>query len=197
MKTKITLIALFVGFFALAFTTANDPEYKVDPQQSKLSWIGRKVTGEHSGNIAIADGKLNWNGKSLSGGSFEIDMTSITNTDIADATYNQQLVGHLKSDDFFATEKFPKASFVITNVKPLSKNQSQITGTLSMKGVSKEVQFPATIQVQGNKLTATAKILIDRTQYNIRYGSGNFFDKLGDKAIDNEFELNVALVATK
>lgn len=197
MKTKINLFALLVGFFAFAFTTANDPEYTVDTQQSKLSWIGRKVSGEHSGNISISDGKLNWNGKGLTGGSFEIDMASITNTDISDETYNQQLVGHLKSDDFFATDKFPKASFVITNVKPLANNQSQITGNLSLKGVSKKVQFPASVQVQGNKLIATAKILVDRTQYNIRYGSGSFFDNLGDKAIDNEFELNVALVASK
>jgi polyisoprenoid-binding protein YceI len=197
MNTKTILIALFVGLFAFAFTTANDPEYKVDKQQSKLSWVGRKVTGEHSGIINISNGKLNWNGKSLTGGSFEIDMASITNTDITDKSYNEQLVGHLKSDDFFSTEKFPAASFVITEVKPLTKSQSQVKGNLTLKGVTKEVQFPATIQARGNQLIATAKILIDRTQYGIRYGSGSFFDNLGDKAIDNEFELNVELVAKK
>lgn len=197
MSMKTTFIVLFIGLFAFAFNTTNDPEYKVDKQQSKLSWTGRKVTGEHSGTITISNGKLNWNGKSLTGGSFEIDMTSITNTDITDKSYNEQLVGHLKSEDFFSTEKFPKASFVITEVKPLAKNQSQVKGNLTLKGVTKEVQFPATIQTKGNQLLATAKIRIDRTQYGIRYGSGSFFDKLGDKAIDNEFELNVELVAQK
>lgn len=197
MKMKSTLIALFVGLFAFAFTTVNDEEYKVDKQQSKLTWIGRKVTGEHSGTINISNGKLNWNGKNLTGGSFEIDMASIINTDITDETYNQQLVGHLKSDDFFSTEKHPKANFVITKVEPLTNNQAQVTGNLTIKGTTKEIQFPATIQAQGNQLSAKAKILVDRTQYGIRYGSGSFFENLGDKAIDNNFELNIELLAKK
>lgn len=197
MKMKSTLIALFVGLFAFAFTTVNDEEYKVDKQQSKLTWIGRKVTGEHSGTINISNGKLNWNGKNLTGGSFEIDMASIINTDITDETYNQQLVGHLKSDDFFSTEKHPKANFVITKVEPLANNQAQVTGNLTIKGTTKEIQFPATIQAQGNQLSAKAKILVDRTQYGIRYGSGSFFENLGDKAIDNNFELNIELLAKK
>ncbi len=197
MNTRNIFIALFTGLFIFAFTTANDPAYKVDKQQSKIGWVGRKVAGEHSGTIHMLDGTLNWNGKQLTGGSFAIDMASITNTDITDKDYNEKLVGHLKSDDFFSTDKFPKATFVITEVKPLATNQSQVKGTLNLKGVTKEITFPATIQTNGNQLIATAKILIDRTQYGIRYGSGSFFDNLGDKAIDNEFELNVELVAKK
>lgn len=194
---KNTLIALFIGLLAFAFTTIEEVVYKVDQQQSSIHWVGRKVTGEHSGTINIADGKLHWNGNKLSGGSFEIDMASLANTDLTDESYNQQLVGHLKSDDFFSTEKYPKAKFVITNVQPLSENQSQVTGDLTIKGITNEVQFPATIQTNGNQLTANAKITVDRTKFDIKYGSGSFFDNLGDKAIDNEFELNVALVANK
>ena len=194
---KTLLIALFVGLFAFAFTAVKEIEYKVDNKQSKLGWVGRKVTGEHSGTINITDGKLNWNGKELTGGSFEVDMASISNTDITDQDSNQKLVGHLKSEDFFATEKHPKATFVITNVKPITKTQSQITGNLTIKGTTKQIQFPATIEAKGDELKANAKIVVDRTQYDIRYGSGSFFDNLGDKAIDNDFELNVALVAKK
>lgn len=197
MKTKTTLIALFVGLFAFAFTTIKEAEYNVDKLQSKISWIGRKVTGEHSGTIDISSGKLSWDGKSLTGGSFEIDMSSITNADITDPEYNSKLVGHLKSDDFFSTEKFPKAKFVITNVKPLSNNQVQVKGNLTIKRITKAIEFPATVEVKENQLNAKAKILVDRTQYNIRYGSGSFFDNLGDKAIDNNFELDVELVAKK
>lgn len=197
MKTKTTLIALFVALFAFAFTVVKEFEYKIDSKQSRLVWLGRKVTGEHTGNIHLSSGKLNWNGRELTGGSFEVDMASITNTDLTDQEYNQKLVGHLKSDDFFSTEKFPKATFVITKVKAIAKNQSQITGNLTIKGISREIQFPATIESQGEQLKATAKIVVDRTQYDIRYGSGSFFDNLGDKAIDNDFELKVVLLAKK
>lgn len=197
MKQKITLIALFAGLLAFAFTTVKVEEYKVDTQQSKLNWIGRKVAGEHSGIISISDGKLLWSGNKLTGGSFEIDMASIINTDLADSDYNQQLIGHLKSDDFFSTDKHPKANFVITKVTPLAKNQSKVTGNLTIKGITKEVQFPATIQANGDQLEAKAKIVVDRTQFDIRYGSGSFFENLGDKAIDNEFELDVELIAKK
>lgn len=197
MKMRTTLIALFIGFFTFAFTSVEEVVYTVDKQQSTINWLGRKVTGEHSGTIAISDGTLQLNGNNLSGGTFTIDMASLVNTDITDKEYNQQLVGHLKSDDFFSTEKHPKATFVIKKVRPLSKNQSQITGNLTIKGITNEVQFPATIQTKGNQLTAKAKIVVDRTKFDIKYGSGSFFDNLGDKAIDNEFELNVALVAAK
>lgn len=196
MKAKNILFVLLAGFVAFAFTAKNDT-YTVDKSASTIKWVGRKVTGEHSGTINISSGKLIWNGQALKGGSFEVDMTSLANTDLTDAEYNQKLVGHLKSDDFFATEKYPKASFVITKVKETGKNQSQVTGDLTIKGVTKQVSFPATVQVKGNDLVASGKILVDRTQFGIKYGSGSFFDNLGDKAIDNEFELNVALVATK
>lgn len=197
MKTKTILIALFAGLFAFAFTVIKEAEYKVDLSQSKVNWTGRKITGEHSGTIKLTDGKLILDGDKLSGGSFTIDMASIKNTDITDAESGKDLEGHLKSEDFFATEKYPKARFVITKVSPSDNKQSQITGNLTIKGITKEVRFPATIQTEGDKVKATAKIVVDRTLFDIRYGSGSFFDDLGDKAIDNNFELNVALLAKK
>ncbi|WP_224994630.1 YceI family protein [Cesiribacter sp. SM1] len=194
---KSLSLALLISLFAVAFTVVKDTTYTVNQQQSKLTWIGRKVGGEHTGTIQLSNGKINWNGKSLTGGTFEVDMSSITNTDVTDKEYNQKLVSHLKSDDFFSTDKYPKARFVITKVTPLANSQSQIKGKLTIKGITKEVEFPATIQASGSQLTARAKVVVDRTLYNIRYGSGSFFDNLGDKAINNEFELNVVLVANK
>lgn len=196
MKATNLLFVLLAGFIAFAFTVENET-YTVDKSSSTLQWVGRKVVGEHSGTIAISNGKLLWSKQALKGGSFEVDMRSVANTDLTDADYNKQLVDHLKSDDFFATEKYPKATFVITKVEETAKNQSMVTGDLTIKGVTKEVRFPATVQQEGNRLVARAKILVDRTQYGIKYGSGSFFDNLGDKAIDNEFELNVALVARR
>lgn len=197
MKKTNFLVAVFAAVaVAFAFSTAN-VEYKVDKQQSKVNWVGKKVTGEHQGFINISDGKVITNGKTVTGGTFDIDMTSITCTDLTDKGYNDKLVGHLKSDDFFGTEKFPKATLVITSAKDLGKGQYTVAGNLTIKGITKPVEFPAAIQVTEKEVRSTARIKVDRTKYDIKYGSGSFFDNLGDKAIDNEFELNVDLIAKK
>lgn len=189
-------VAVLVGLFAMSFI-GKGIEYKVDNNQSKITWLGKKVTGEHTGGINLADGKFITNGKSIQGGTFTIDMTSITNTDLTDAEYNKKLVGHLKSDDFFGTEKFPKATLVLTKVTPKGKDQYNVQGNLTIKGITNPIEFPATIQNGGDKITAKAKIIVNRAKYDVRYGSGSFFDNLGDKTIDDNFELNVNLVAKK
>jgi polyisoprenoid-binding protein YceI len=196
MKLKSTVILAFATV-SLAFGKGpgEGKDFKVDNTTSKVTWVGKKVTGEHTGGIRISDGKLNVNGNKISGGKFDIDMTSITCTDITDAEYNGKLVGHLKSDDFFSSAKFPKASFVITKAVPAGKGKYDITGNLTIKGITKEIKFPATVQLNQGLVSAKAVIKVDRTLYDIKYGSGSFFDNLGDKAIDNIFELNVDLVA--
>jgi polyisoprenoid-binding protein YceI len=193
MNLKQFLLATLVAIATFSFTYK--VEYKVDNQKSKLNWVGRKVTGEHSGSINLADGVLVTDGKKVTGGTFTIDMTSITNEDLKDEGYNQKLIGHLKSEDFFATEKFPKAQLVINKVTPLTKDQYKIKGALTIKGITNEVEFPASISTTKSEIKAKAKIIVDRTKFDIKYGSGSFFDNLGDKAISNDFEMNVELVA--
>lgn len=195
MKLRHILITTIIAFAAFSFTLKN--EYKVDKEKTKVTWVGKKVAGQHNGTIAVSNGTLVSDGKTITGGKFDIDMTSIKNDDLTDQEYNQKLVGHLKSEDFFATDKFPKATLVITKVTPLGKDQHNVKGNLTIKGITKPVEFPATIKASDSQVTAKAKILVDRTKYDIKYGSGTFFDNLGDKAIDNDFELNVELVATK
>jgi polyisoprenoid-binding protein YceI len=196
MKRNGLFIAVIFAFLAMAFT-AGTTEYKVDAKQSKVVWLGKKVTGEHTGGINIADGKLISDGKTFTGGSFTIDMASMTCTDLADAGYNEKFVGHLKSDDFFSTAKFPKSNFVITKITSTGKDQYNVKGNLTIKGITNEIEFPATIQTVGKQIKANAKIVVNRTKYDIKYGSGSFFDNLGDKAINDDFELNVDLVAAK
>ena len=123
-------------------------------------------------------------------------MTSIVCKDLKDAEYNGKLVGHLKNDDFFATDKFPKANFVLKSAKSTGVDTYDISGDLTIKGITKPVTFPATVKVTGKALTAVAKITVDRTLYDIKYGSGSFFDNLGDKAINNDFTLDVNMVAS-
>ena len=196
MKTKHILFTAAFALAAFAFNMAAIT-YKVDSKQSKVTWIGRKVTGEHTGNISLMDGTFAFDGKAVTGGSFNIDMNSITCTDLTDAEYNGKLIGHLKSDDFFSTAKFAKSTLVLTKLVPTGKNQYNVMGNLTIKGVSHPIEFPATITVALDKITAKGKIMVDRTKYDIKYGSASFFDSLGDKAISNEFELNVDLVAKK
>ncbi|EMR01037.1 YceI family protein [Cesiribacter andamanensis] len=199
-------------FFALlatlAFTTTQlaaqsgaARSLSADTQKSSLVWTGKKIGGEHTGTIGLASGSLLVERNKLVGGAFEIDMTSITNTDIADAGYNAKLIGHLKSDDFFGVEKYPKALFSITKATPIAgakagANNYQITGRLTIKGKTDTITFPAAVTITGNAAEALARITVDRSKFDVRYGSPSFFADLGDKAIDNEFIIDLKLQTT-
>jgi polyisoprenoid-binding protein YceI len=169
--------------------------FKVDNQTSKLTWLAKKATGEHSGTVEVSDGSFTLDNNTLKAGNFVIDTRSITDTDIADEGANGKLVTHLKSDDFFSVEKHPKANFVLTSATKAAGNTYNVKGNLTIKGITNEVTFPATVAVAGKKLTANAKITIDRTKYDIKFRSKNFFENLGDKVIYDDFDINVALVA--
>ncbi|MCX2586385.1 MULTISPECIES: YceI family protein [unclassified Pedobacter] len=195
MKLKISSIFLLVAVVSLsAFKSPVKPvAYTVDPAKSTITWVGKKVTGSHNGTIALQSGTLNVDGKKVTGGTFTIDMNSIK-----DADGSAKLEGHLKADDFFGTAKFPTSTFVITKVAG-SGAALTVTGNLTIKGITKPVTFPATVAVNadGTVSALAGKILVDRTKYDIRYGSKSFFDSIGDKAIDDNFEIGVKLVAKK
>lgn len=190
------LIALTLGVSANdGITKGADATYTVDSQASHLVWTGKKVTGSHTGNIPLSTGSLVVSNSKFKSGAFEVDIASLTVTDITDKDGNAKLVGHLKAEDFFGTDKFPKAKFITSSVTPKGGENYEVTGKLTIKGITNEVKFPAVIKVEKNKVTAQAKIVVDRTKYGIKFRSTNFFENLGDKAIDNDFELNVNLVA--
>lgn len=200
MKKNTLFLLTLISFLAFSFAfpdkkSANS--YNIDPAISTIVWVGKKVTGEHTGNIKVSKGSLVFDGKNIKSANVEIDMTSISCTDLTDPGYNGKLVGHLKNDVFFGTDKFPKATFVLTKATPKGNNHFDVVGNLTIKNITHEVKFPATIKSEGNKVTATGKVVVDRTKYGIKYGSGSFFDNLGDKAIDNEFTLDLNLGAVK
>lgn len=199
MKNQILTSALVIA--AIAFSAFTENERKstlgVNTAESKITWLGKKVTGEHTGTIEIAYGDLEFSEDKLSGGSFEIDMKSIKNTDIENEEYNQKLVGHLKSDDFFGVEKYPKATFVIKEVSQKSATKYHVSGDITIKATTKSIDFPVEISMDGAKAVASASITIDRSEFDVRYGSGSFFDGLGDKMIYDDFTLDVTLVANK
>ncbi len=169
--------------------------FNVNGAQSEINWIGRKVTGAHNGTIAIKSGELVLNSNKLSGGKFTIDTTSIIILDVTDEGTNAQFAGHLASDDFFSSEKHPEAFFVITGVNLKDNGTYDITGNLTIKGITNEVTFTANISLNNNKLNASGKIVVDRTKYDMKFRSGNFFQNLGDTLIYNDFDLNVDIAA--
>lgn len=174
--------------------------YKVDVAKSDLKWHAKKVTGEHMGNLALQSGQMLVNGNKIVGGTFVIDMNSITCSDIKDAEYNGKLVGHLKSDDFFSVEKNPTATFKINSVKPVAnaaagKPNATVTGDLTIKGITNQVSFPATVSVKDGVASAKADVTIDRSKFDVRYGSKSFFDNLGDKAIYDDFVVTLDVTA--
>lgn len=169
---------------------------------TKLNWKGSKVTGDqHVGTLDISAGSFSVEGGNLVAGNFTVDMKSIHTTDFepTDETYGK-LVGHLSSPDFFSVDSFPQATFAITKVANLAGSDMgthTISGNLTIKGITHQLSFPATVSMTDAGMNAKANITFDRALYNVRYGSGTFFEDLGDKVINDEIELTVDLSASK
>lgn len=186
MKNLKTLGLAIVAIAFMSFTVLK--EKQIDIEKSTVTWVGKKVTGQHEGTLKLQSGTLEFDGKTLTGGNFVVDMTTIIVTDLEGKGKNN-LEGHLKSDDFFGVENHKTARLKITEVKKGRSDSYIVTGDLTIKGKTNPITF--NMAVNGNN--ATASVNIDRTKYDIKYGSSSFFDNLRDKAIDNEFELNVKL----
>ncbi|NKI28084.1 YceI family protein [Arenibacter sp. 6A1] len=190
MKKSILslVLAVVTGFTATAATPIDGVKKEVKTAESTVTWKGYKVTGSHYGTIALKEGALIFDGDKLTGGEFVVDMTTLIATDL-EGEYRTKLEGHLKSDDFFGVTKNPTSKLVFKKVKATGKNSYKVTGDLTIKGITKPVTFD--ISVYGSK--ASANLKVDRSLYNVQYGSGSFFDNLGDKTIYDEFDLVVDL----
>ena len=183
-RIKTILVALVIAAVSFAFTNIEDGTVEVKVETSSVTWKGYKVTGSHKGKIALKEGELTFKEGKLVGGEFVIDMSTIENTDM-EGEYKEKLEGHLKSEDFFGVEKYPTALLTFKNVKSTGKNSYEVVGDLTIKDITKPITFE--LSVYGNK--ATANVKIDRTKFDVRYGSTSFFDDLQDKAIYDEFDL--------
>jgi len=181
---KTIAIALLV-----AFGTVNAQTKKVDATKSSINWLAKKVTGQHDGTVNLKEGNLIFKGKKVVGGNFTVDMTSMTTTDLKAGQGKEKLDGHLKSEDFFGTEKFPTATLVFKSIGEKSAGVYSVTADLTIKGITDSVTFDLATTAN----TASANVKINRTKFGIKYGSGSFFDNLGDRAINDDFDLTVAL----
>jgi polyisoprenoid-binding protein YceI len=169
--------------------------FKIVSSESSVEWTGRKVTGAHNGTIVIKEGNFILANGKIKEGNVTINTSSIQILDITDPAANAQFAGHLASDDFFSIEKFPTASFAISSVKELSDNTFYLEGNLTIKDITHVVGFDATVENNRNAITISGKLVIDRTKYDIRFRSGNFFKDLGDTLIYNDFELDFNITA--
>lgn len=185
----ISLSAL-VGVFSFFATSS----ITIDPAVSTVAWKGYKVTGAHEGTIALKSGSLVMTDGKLTGGQFVIDMSTIAVTDL-EGEYADKLRGHLISDDFFGVANHPEARMVITSVKPKMAGQYTITGNLTIKEKTNPITFDASVYQANGKYVATGDLKIDRSKYDVRYGSGSFLNDLGDKTIYDEFDLAIKLVS--
>ncbi len=173
--------------------------YKANTTKSEITWNGKKVTGEHFGKVPLKEGSFTLDGNKLTGAQFVADLSALTVEDIKDAEFNGKLVGHLKSDDFFSTDKHPNATFVLTKATAKTAQTFDVTGNLTIKGITKPVTFPVTIKTDANGSTVEGKITVDRSKYDIKYSSKSFFDAnaLGDKMIYDDFTLDFKIAAAK
>ena len=184
MKSQV----IFLSIFTFLFTTFSLFAQKaIEPSTSIVQWEAYKIVGGHTGTIHLKSGTLDYQDNSLTGGEFIIDMSSIS----VDGEDGGDLKEHLDSPDFFDVSKHSVASFKITKTIPYGKGQYKIVGDITIKDIKKEIKFRAGTSENGN---ITAKITIDRSDFNIRYGSGSFFDQIGDNIIYDEFDLNITLV---
>lgn len=179
-RNLIALVATSLLSFGLYAQTA-------EISNGVINWKGSKITTDaHVGTIAISKGALNFDGDALIGGSFTVDMNSIVCTDLPEG-YAAKLVGHLKSDDFFAVANHPEATLSITKAEPTADGY-KVTGNFTIRGITNSETFD--LKIDGN--SATAQLEIDRSKYDVKYASGSFFENLGDKLINNELELSVS-----
>ena len=185
IRTATKFITVLIGIL-----TAGDT-LQVDLVNSQINWIGRKVTGEHSGTLNLSGGWVVLDKNSINSGKFIFDMASISNTDIESPEWKQKLEDHLKSEDFFHTDSFPHAILEIKGRQSLiienSKKSDQILADLTIRGITHEIKFPIDLTQSQNNFNAEGSVDIDRTLYNIQYKSGKFFDELGDKLIYDNF----------
>ena len=190
------LILLTVVSILIGFNIQGQETYKISPENSTIEWVGEKVSGAHSGYINLQNAFFLFEEEKFVGGEFNIDMNSIKCTDIENPRYAAKLEEHLKDPDFFNTYKYPTSNFKITNII-YDGTSYMITGNMTIKEISQEITFPAKFENDGDLFHANATLKIDRTKHDIKYGSGSFFDDLGDRMIYDEFTLKIHLQGSK
>lgn len=184
MKKLITL--LFAMTLMISVTAQT---HQITSDNAEIKWTASKIGGSHNGHILLKEGSLTWEEDQFTSGKFVIDMGSITNDDIENDKYRNNLIEHLKSNDFFGAEEFPDAILAFTEVSGFVDDVAQVKADLTIRGITHPIEFNITHLEHG--LSAT--ITIDRSDYDVKFRSKSFFKNLGDKLIHDEFKLEITL----
>ena len=168
--------------------------YQLDISKTELVWKGEKLTGYHYGNLVVSNGFIKWLNNAPVEVKVEIDMNSMTCSDLS-GSLSDKLISHLKSKEFFDVENFGKAIFYSDSFTRIENDSFLVSGNLTIKGISNKISFNAEISRIENEILSSAKVVFDRTLWNIRYGSDSFFDNLGDKTIYDDITLDFSLIA--
>jgi polyisoprenoid-binding protein YceI len=192
---KSKIIFLTMAFAAFSFVNQSafaQDNFMVNVENSSLTWKGYKPTGSHTGTITLASGNIEVKNNKLTGGTFVADMSTIK-----DADGSAKLEGHLKSEDFFEIAVFPTSKFEITKTE-INAGKIQVTGNMTIKGITKQITFPATLAVSKDNVTLISETFqINRADFNVKYKSKTFFNDLKDKFVNDEFDFQVTIIATK
>jgi polyisoprenoid-binding protein YceI len=165
----------------------------VNTQKSTIEWEGGSATTTHNGLISLKSGNLEISDGKLTGGTFEVDMTSITNLDVSEA-YRGKLENHLKSEDFFDADAFPTAQLIIVKATEEKENLYRIIADFTVRDITKSIEFDATLTPSGNSYKASANFTFDRSEYEVKHRSGSFFMDLGDKLIYDEIKVAISVI---
>lgn len=188
-------ISLVLSFIVLLSVQSFSQKANIDAVKSKIEWTGKKIVGNaHNGELKVKSGTLEVKNDQIISGTVVVDMNSLTCLDLEDKDYNAKLVGHLKSDDFFSVEKYPTATFTVKKSTKFTNGKATVNGDITIKGTTKPVTAVVT---RSSNNTYTTRLEVDRSQFDVRYGSNSFFDNLGDKAIDNNFVLDITIVTNQ
>jgi polyisoprenoid-binding protein YceI len=200
MKKTIAASVLFlmaITFLAFRKEGKSAGLYKIDRAKSSMTWVGKKVIGGENGTIDIKNGSVNYNGSTITAGSFTIDMNTIK-TLSQEGDNKSKLENHLKSADFFQVSKFPVSTFKVKRVVKGSGDDATVTGALTIKGISRDITFPIKMNAIDGRLEITAKdIKVDRTKYGVKFASKSLKSTVSDKAINDEFTIGFTLVLVK
>jgi polyisoprenoid-binding protein YceI len=188
-KNSMYKVAASLAVQAMLFAPILAQSMNMDVTKSSLRWEAGKVVGDpHYGAIQLIEGVLEVSNNEIASGSFTIDMTTITNEDLG-AEYGGKLIGHLNSDDFFSVSSHPQAQLVLLGSTPFEKGKATVQAELTIKGHAESIEF----EVVRKKNAFDATLNVDRSKFDVRYGSPSFFNDLGDKAIKDVFTLAVHL----
>lgn len=206
MKKTVFFSSLLMSAFLVASFLPKENKsiqkvdtYIVDIDKSKIFWTGKGVNKEHTGFIKIQSGSLLIDTKTITGGFVYINMKSLVNTDIKDAGFKKNLEDHLKGQEFFFAAKFPTSTFKIMKTERLDVPEGQpnykVTGDLTIKGIKNSIDFPATVKYNKKNIHIIGDIKLDRTKWDVKYNSGNYFQDLGDKLIEDDIDLKLDIYA--